>query len=141
MIVSMTSLNFNLSFQILCRMPEWSKSRVVFVTTVSLLLCVVAQMELGDSPTHINVWMTVKSFIIVVRIYSVNPDKLLGDPHSLNGLTLSTVSVQQERAARRELDGDGERAAVLAAEMEIHKLSSNIFRYVSPFFIGSISIL
>ena len=71
------------------------KNRVVFITAVSLLLCVVTQVELGESSRHINFWMTVKSFIIVVRIFSVNLEKLFGDSHSLYGLTLSTVSVQQ----------------------------------------------
>ena len=77
-------------------------------------------MDLGDSPRHTNVWVGVNSFIIVVGIFSVNLEKLFGDSHSLYRLTLSTVSVQQERTARRELDGDGEGAAVLAAEMEVH---------------------
>ena len=90
-----------------------------FLTIVSLLLYAVAHMDLGDSPRHTNVWVGVNSFIIVVGIFSVNLEKLFGDSHSLFSVTLSTVSVQQERAARRELDGDGEGAAVLAAEMEI----------------------
>ena len=90
-----------------------------FLTIVSLLLYAVAHMDLGDSPRHTNVWVGVNSFIIVAGIFSVKSDIFLRDSHSLYGLTLSTVSVQQERTARRELDGDSERAAVLAAEMEI----------------------
>ena len=66
-----------------------------FLTIVSLLLYVVAHMDLGDSPRHTNVWVGVNSFIIVVGIFSVNLEKLFGDSHSLFSVTLSTVSVQQ----------------------------------------------
>ena len=76
----------------------------------SLLLNVVTQVEFDDASRSIKVWKDVRNCIRVVDIFSVNPHKLLGDSHSLYGLTLSTVSVQQERAARRELDGDGEKS-------------------------------
>ena len=80
----------------------------------SLLLNVVTQVEFDDASRSIKVWMDVSNCISIVGIFSINPDQLLGDHHYLYGLTLSTVSVQQERTARRELDGDGERAGVLA---------------------------